>query len=370
MNEFCDSFGIYALAVIGMAPSFAASQASLLTSWNAAGTGGGAMGVLANKGNRGNPALYLPFGASLSKTFTHQATYTVGFRVNMSSAAGVGGATLIDLCNMTTLPTPLASLLVHDDGSILVYGNGLVGTAIFTTPAVITADTDCYVEFQATITGTSNMNVAAEVRVNGVTVGSGNANIGRNVNTLASGAANFNFLVLGSGVETTGQAYISDFYLNNALGATNTGFLAGDLAPYLEVGYLLPRADGATLQWTPLSGAVHYTEINEIPQDGDASYVWDGTPGDVDSYRWQPIPSFIGTISTVQLRFCAASDQEGTRTFQGNIGPGGTQQRTTEFGLCSSYFYRAAQFDLDPLTGLPWTQAAFNSREFGIGLVR
>lgn len=373
MNEFCDSFGIYALAVIGTPASFAPSQASLMTYWNAVGTGNPQTSVLGNKGNRGNPALYLPFGGSISRTVSHQATYTAIFRLNMGCAAGVGNngaVSLIDFSSMTTLPTPLASLLVKADGSILVFGNNNTGVPIFTTAVVITANTDAVVEFKATISGTTNMNVAAEVRVNGVSVGSGNANIGRNVNTLATGVANFNSVVLNSGVATVGQAYISDFCLNNGAGATNTGFLAGVIAPYFQVGFLLPMADGTTLAWTPKSGSVHYTEINEIPQDGGASYVFDGTPGDVDTYHWQPIASFDGTICTVQLRFCAASDQEGLRTFQGNIGPGGGQQQTPEFGLCSGNFYRSASFDLDPTTGLPFTQAAFNGRQFGIGLVR
>jgi hypothetical protein len=373
MNEFCDSFGIYKLAVTGTPASFGPSQVSLLTRWNAIGTGSTQAGVLANKGNRGNPALYLPFGASIAKTFSRQTTYTVGFRLNMGCAAGVGNDTvsLIDLGNIANGGAQiLASLLVKADGSVLVFGNGLTGTPIFTTPVAVAANTDCYLEFSATISGTTNMNVAAEVRVNGVTVGAGNANIGRNANTLALGAASFKFLYLNSGIATPGQAYISDFYINNGAGATNTGFLAGTVAPYEQVGFLLPSADGSQLDWTPLSGSVHYTEINEIPQDGDASYVSAGTPGHIDTYHWQAIPTFAGTIPTVQMSFCASSDQEGTRTFQGNIGPGGGQQQTPEFGLCSGNFYRSGSFDLDPTTGKPWTQAAFNSRQFGIGLVR
>jgi hypothetical protein len=372
MNEFCDSFGIYALAVIGTPATFGPSQQSLLTRWNAIGTGNSQIGVLANKGNRGNPALYLPFGASIAKTFSRQATYTVGFRLNMGCAAGVGNSTvpLIELGAVTTQPSILASLLVKADGSILVFGNDDLSTVICTAPVAIVANTDCYLEFSATISATTNMNVAAEVRVNGVTVGAGNANIGRNANTLASRVANFKFLVLNSGVATTGQAYISDFYINNGAGATNNGFAAGMLTPYAQLGYLLPSADGSQLDWTPLSGSVHYTEIDEIPQDGDVSYVSTATPGAIDSYHWQPIASFAGTVPTVQMSFCARSDQEGLRTFKGNIGPGGGQQQTPEFGLCSGNFYRSASFDLDPTTGLPWTQAAFNSRQFGIGLVR
>lgn len=374
MIEYADSFGIYTLAVAGSPTSFGPSQQSLRTRWNAIGTGSTQTGVLANQGNRGNPALYLPFGSQIAKTLTLQATFTVGFRLNMGCTAGVGndGAiSLIDLGNIAAGGAPpLASLRVNADGSILVYGNGSPSTVILTTAAAVVANTDCYLEFSATISGTTNMLVAAEVRVNGVTVGVGSATIGLAASALAPGVASFKWVFLNSGVATPGQAYISDFYITNGVGPTNTGFLAGVLSPWEEIGFLLPSGDGTTLDWTPLSGSVHYTEINEIPQDGDASYVSAGTPGSVDTYHWQPIPSFDGTICAVQLSLCASSDQEGLRTFQGNVGPAGSQHQTEEFGLCSGNYYRTAVFEVDPTTGLPFTQAAFNSRLFGIGLVR
>lgn len=372
MNEYADSFGIYKLAVLATPASFAPSQVSLKTRWNTIGNATPSTGVIANSGNRGNPALYLPFGGSISRTLSRQATFTVGFRLNMGCVAGVGSnlQSLITFGAINTQRSQLADLLVKPDGSILVYGDGDVAKVIFTTAVVITANTNCYLEFSATITGTTNMNVAAEVRVNGVTVGSGNLNIGRNANTLASGVANFKYVELSSGVQTPGQAYISDFYINNGLGTTNTGFLAGTVAPYCQVDYLLPNADGTTLDWTPLGGAAHYTEIDEIPQDGGTSYVASAIPGNVDAYHWQTIATFSGTIPSVQISLCAFSTEEGLRTFQGNIGPTGAQQQTAEFGLCSGNFYRSASFDLDPLTGLAWLQAAFNARQFGIGVVR
>src|ERR1051326_7548869 len=158
MNEYADSMGIYKLAVLGMPATFAPSQASLLTRWNSIGTGNPLIGVLANSGNRGNPALYLPFGAAIGKTFTHQTTYTIGFRLNMGCVAGVGNATvpLIEFGAIGAGALILASLLVKADGSILVFGNGLLGTPIFTTPIAVVANTDCVLEFSAMISGTTN----------------------------------------------------------------------------------------------------------------------------------------------------------------------------------------------------------------------
>src|ERR1035437_9901743 len=156
MNEYAESFGIYELAVLGMPATFGPSQVSLLTRWNAVGNGSTQSGVLANKGTRGTPALYLPFGAAIAKTFSRQATYTVGFRLNMGCAAGVGNGTvpLIELGAVPS-PFPLASLLVKADGSILVFGNDNLATVICTAPVAIVANTDCYLEFSATISGTT-----------------------------------------------------------------------------------------------------------------------------------------------------------------------------------------------------------------------
>ena len=368
MTEYTDSFEIYNLIsglIVGP------SQNSLRTRWNSIGIGNLSMGVKASPS--GPLSLYLPFGASISKTFLHQTKYTLGFRLNISSLSGVGGgagSSLIDFCNCQRT---LASLGVNPDGSVILFGNNTGSTVICQNATVnlVTAATDCYVELivVATDTGT-DINVSGQIWIDNVMVASGNVNIGRNKNTLNSQAADFNSIFINSGVSTNGQAYIWDLYLTDGSGTTNTGRLGSSIAPYgITSQPILPNADTSTVQWTPLSGSVHFSEINELPADGDTSYNATNVTGKIDSYDWQPIPTFTGTVKSVQISYSCRSTAEGTMILKQNIGPAGVEQKGNSFGLCSTFNYQNHQaFDLDPATGLAWLQSNFNIKAFGIEL--
>ena len=88
MTEYVDSMGIY-VPISGIVAG--PSQSSLLTRYNGIGTGNHQIGIQSTGGVRGNPVLYLPFGASIYKTISHQPQYTAGFNVNMASTLGTGG---------------------------------------------------------------------------------------------------------------------------------------------------------------------------------------------------------------------------------------------------------------------------------------
>jgi len=373
MTEIVDSFGLYVLTSV----SPGASQNSLTTFWNAIGPGGFTMGVQAGAGDRGNPALYLPFGAAICKTVSHQPTYTLGLRVSMSCVAGVGGgSSFLQFCNCGFA---LCSLRVNPDGSILVYGNNVGSTVIFTAPAgTLTAATQTYLELTATVTADvlGDMSVTAEAWVNSVSIGSGSAALGRNISTLKNAAANFNQIFIFSGVATNGQAFVSDLYLNNGQGPTNTGRLSllppNNTAPFVIVEPLVPNADTSPLNWTPLAPGPHFSEINEVPADGDASYNFAAAAaaGTIDNYRWQPISTFVGTVQSVQLRYQARSTAAGPAGYRSTVGIGGIEATGQKAGLCSSYTYQGSQtFDLDPRTGLPWAQPNFNLKPFGVEVV-
>jgi hypothetical protein len=366
MTEFADSFGIYAAMLAN--GDTALSQQTVLRRWGAFGVGNHSASVIDSGSNVPTPfsvpALYMPFGGQLCKTLSHQTTFTVGFTLSIGQAGGVGGTDLIVLYNDNQ---PIASLLVNSDGSILVYGNNTQSTVIMTCPAgTLVANTTCFLSFKATVSGTTNMTVAAEVRVNGVSINTGSNTIGRNANTLASGIANFNRIFIQSGVSTNGQAFITGLYITNGNGPTNTGFLETTTPPWLVVVPLVARIDSTPSQWTASGGGAHYLDIITLPID-ESGYVSDDNPGDVDAYLWQQVPTFNGTIKSVQLSVAAESTLEGLRTIQGNIGV--SQEVMNSFGLASGQFYRHQAFDLDPATGLAWTAPNFNAKKFGLGVV-
>jgi hypothetical protein len=323
--------------------------------------------------------LYVPFGGTIYKTVSHQSTYTAGFNVNMSSASGTGGGDLFQFLNNSTI---MCTLKVNTDGSIVVYAfNSQASWTILTTSALLSPNIDNYIELQATcsVYATNKLRMFAEVWVNGVSQGSNTLDTTVLVTTLVTqtgifgtnpvpnSPAVFNRVGFLSGVVTNGQAYFSDFYLNNGSGSTNTG-------PFgvVEIdAYPLPDGDGGILQWTPLGGSgPQWSEINTLPAPGDVSYISSSTPGQRSSFTWQDIVSFSGTVKSVQLSYSARSNDEGIRSFQSTIGDTGTEQQGTEFGLPADYIYFHQAFDVDPATGLAWTTLGFNAKQFGIGLVQ
>jgi hypothetical protein len=69
-----------------------------------------------------------------------------------------------------------------------------------------------------------------------------------------------------------------DVYVLDCSTAPNTTFLGA-----LKLYALAPTADGAPVAWTPLAGA-NWSEVSEIPPDGDTSYNSSANIGDVDQY--------------------------------------------------------------------------------------
>lgn len=361
-TEFIDSFAIYELQ---SGISTGASQTSLLTRWNGLGNNG-SIAVQASQGSRGNPALWMPFGGLISKTHSHQSTYTVGFRLKIQASFGnVGGAAVHTLLNNGQA---LATLQVNVDGTVLLYAGNTTAHVVALTTGALLQNTFYYIEYQAVATGTSNINIAGEIRINGATSGdfnaSGNANSGIANTDLTSQTATFNRAQFSSGVSTPGGSYFTDYYLNNPGGGTNTGF-DGDQQITAPIS---PNADGGTIQWTPLTGT-NFGEIDENPADGDTSYNSTAVVNNKDIFAWTDLAAFTGTILTVQLSYFTRKDDEGVRSFNGNIGTTGTEASTATFYLSDNYVYYHQAFDLDPATSLAWTRANFNAKNFGYKLV-
>lgn len=361
MNLFADSLGVY---TIFNGLNGTACQQSLLNRWNVIGSGG-LVFCESNKGARGNPGLTIGFGGAIAKTFPHRITYNFGIRFAMSCVNGVGGGDFISYMNDGQ---PLCTLQVKEDGSILVYGNGQPGTIIFQSlTSVVSAGNLTYIDLHATISGLTALTVGVEVFINGISIGTGSILIGRSAATLTNKLATFNRVLLTSGVNSNGQVYLSDLYLNDDLGGINDTVIAN---PSIEIDpYPLPNKDGGILDWIPDSGTVHFSRVNENPADADSSYVKSSTIGAIDSWGWEDLTTLTDTISAVQLSIFAKTTDEGNRGFEGTIGPLGAEEQTQPFGLNNDYTYHHQSFDLDPNGDIPWTPANFNAKEFGIKLI-
>ncbi len=77
-------------------------------------------------------------------------------------------------------------------------------------------------------------------------------------------------------------------------------------------GSLLPQSDGSYLQWTPKSGTVHYTQVDETTCNGTTDYNFTTTVGNRDSYGVSIATIPIGAkITQIDITPCASRNGSG-----------------------------------------------------------
>ena len=85
-------------------------------------------------------------------------------------------------------------------------------------------------------------------------------------------------------------------------------------------GSLLPSSDGAYLQWTPKTGAVHYTMVDESTCNGTTDYNYTTTVGNRDSYEVSLASISNGsTITTIEITPCASRNNNGNGSATMNV---------------------------------------------------
>ena len=129
----------------------------------------------------------------------------------------------------------------------------------------------------------------------------------------------------------------------------------------MRVETLYPVSDGHYTAWTPKTGSSHYQMVDEALIDGDGSYVYDASPGDIDSYK---MDTFIGSIYGAQLNIGARKGDAPLRQIKPLIRQSGTDYLGALATLSSDYLFYSWQLDLDP-SGAAWTAATIHADEFG-----
>ena len=183
-----------------------------------------------------------------------------------------------------------------------------------------------------------------------------------------------------TGVQTNPHftGVLNFFQLNGAGGGVvdschDDTYLATDFLGDIIVVENTPNADGHYAAWTPLVAGPHFSQVNEIPPDGDVSYVSSSNIGDIDTYKipntgYTPPIQVLGVQSVIYCR----KDLAGTRIIAPVIRQGGVDAVMADFSLpLTTYTYAKQVYDLggdtslNPATGLAWTQADLTAAEFG-----
>ena len=143
--------------------------------------------------------------------------------------------------------------------------------------------------------------------------------------------------------------YHDDVYFLDLATPPNDSFLGA-----LRIYAMPPTADGA-VAFTPLV-APNWSEVNEIPPDGDTSYVSSPTPGDTDQYVY-PLagPPPASSLLFVEHDLDMGVDS-GTRAAGSVLN--GTAVEGVHF-LANGYHIFGTPYDVNPSTGLAFAAADF-----------
>jgi hypothetical protein len=289
-------------------------------------------------------------------TIKNSTLWTCGAAMNW---AAYGGG--IAFAHLGTIQVYLSG---NNDGTFTVY-NGPVGVTSSvalgsTSPTLaVTVGKYYYIEFQAVINKTGG---TAIVRINGQVVLSLSG-----VNTSPNGD-NVADQVVFFGPGGSNFVYVDDVYVTDGTGVLNS-FL-GDVS----IGLIMPASDGDLLGWTTSAGSPHFSLVNEIPPDGDSTYVWTVAPNTgpfpIDCYHFQAV-SPTRTIIAIQSNIMARKNDTGNRALSSITRFGGANYVADPTGryVNETYIDYRNCFDVNPLTTNPWTPTDVNNTQWGYQLI-
>lgn len=325
---FCDSFDTYAVGQI-------------LAKWTSNPAGSLSLGSPGRLGygqylsvNNGEPALIRGLSGGPYTTLIN------GFAWYLNS----GSVPNTDIWGFyDNLGNTLCDIRITTTGQLAFSVPG--GATTYSSAGIISAKTWAYIE--ADVVFSASTSGSFTLRYNGVTVLTASS-----VNTASNGNG-----CSGAGPSTGTNCFYDDVYMLNSTSPNNAFF--GDT----KIIALMPNGNGRVNGWTRFGGSAsgNYTAVNEIPPDGDTSYVYTATPTTEDCYTIQSL-SNVSTVVAVQLSAYARKDDTPSRVLGLGVGNGSTESFPgSGTSLNTSYSYVLLPLDVNPLTTSAWAVADFTT---------
>lgn len=121
-----------------------------------------------------------------------------------------------------------------------------------------------------------------------------------------------------------------------------------------------PVADSGSPQWTPLSGD-NYTQVCDPEMDGDTTYNYTSTVGNIDGFTFGPALPATAVILDAGLRGAYRTDAGGSRTILQSIISSATEEDGTDYVVGATYTYTDDQFTINPHTSASWLVSEWNA---------
>jgi len=169
-------------------------------------------------------------------------------------------------------------------------------------------------------------------------------------------------------IHTWHEIYLDDIAINDTTGSYQNSWI-GQGGVYL----LKPDGDGATTDWTPSAGSVHYEMVDEVPDDASTTYITAGTAGHIDLFDLGALPATVATIDMVQPVYQTTLEEAGFNQIRDVLRANGTNYAGPTQNVTSEepdyIFYAGSVCYTVPGGTAAWGTADVNALQIGVEVV-
>jgi hypothetical protein len=311
--------------------------------------GGQGVNIATSGASGGSPAQWI------AKTFVNRRMVVMGVAFN---APSVYAGNYFGLGQLGFFDGGTAQVDVRINSSQQWYVTRN-GTTLFTatTSPLAFGSLWYFVELKSTIDPSAGY---AELRVNGVSLGTFSGN------TSGSGNAYANQIRIGWLNGTSGGSVSTNFddvYLLE--GDSGTGLI--DFLGDCRVQTLLPNAAGTNTNFSKAgAAATNWQSVNEAQPDTTTT-VFGNTAAQYDTYQYSDLTTTTNRVFAVAQSFVQQKDDAGFRTATARVRSGGAEAdfAAPVVPLTASYSVLQQIQETNPVTAVPWVVADVNAAEFG-----
>lgn len=190
------------------------------------------------------------------------------------------------------------------------------------------------------------------VRVDGVVIGSSFASKVFSPNKIRFGVLSWR--------STT---FFDDLAINDSSGSTQNSWCGDGI-----IHAIIPNGAGSSTQFTPNTGA-NWAAVDDVPYDGDTTYVWSSTSGHKDLYNMTTIsiPAGSRIVAVQPVAVAKRMDSGSSDSLQVGIKAGATEDFSSSIVAPTFYGNLYGKiYEKNPDTNADWTQANLDGVEGGI----
>ena len=136
----------------------------------------------------------------------------------------------------------------------------------------------------------------------------------------------------------------------------DTGVSANDFMGDTFVIVAPPNADGTPNDWTPSTGSDRFAMVNATTPN-DATFVSASNTGQAQEFGHAAVNLPVGAVAAIAAQTRAFKSDAGAADYRLGIASGSAKGMSNDIALATGVVAHAHIQNVDPATGLPWTQA-------------